>query len=90
MIAGRAHAVNDHICIKTVYGLCAPFTIRNGETIFAIDSANSSGNNLRLAAVQHRRYARRQLTWLRKLPGTEVVDVTALRPEDVAARIAPA
>ena len=34
-----------------------------------------------------RRYARRQLTWLRKLAGAEVLDVTGRSPEDVAADI---
>ena len=34
-----------------------------------------------------RRYARRQLTWLRKLPGPRVIDVTGRAPEDVAADI---
>jgi tRNA dimethylallyltransferase len=34
-----------------------------------------------------RNYARRQLTWMRKLPGVELVDVTETRPEDVAAMI---
>jgi tRNA dimethylallyltransferase len=34
-----------------------------------------------------RRYARRQLTWLRKLPGVERVDVTGRAAEDVAAEI---
>jgi tRNA dimethylallyltransferase len=34
-----------------------------------------------------RNYAKRQLTWLRKLPGVELIDVTSTRPEDVAARI---
>ena len=37
-----------------------------------------------------RNYARRQLTWMRKLPGVELVDVTGTRPEDVAAMILPA
>ena len=37
-----------------------------------------------------RNYARRQLTWMRKLPGVELVDVTDKRPEDVAAMILPA
>ena len=37
-----------------------------------------------------RNYAKRQLTWMRKLPGAELVDVTAARPEEVAARIVPA
>ena len=31
-----------------------------------------------------RNYARRQLTWMRKLPGVELVDVTETRPADVA------
>jgi tRNA dimethylallyltransferase len=34
-----------------------------------------------------RNYARRQLTWLRKLAGAEVIDVTGRAPEDVAATI---
>lgn len=34
-----------------------------------------------------RRYARRQLTWLRKLPGPLTIDVTGRSPEDVAAAI---
>ncbi len=34
-----------------------------------------------------RRYARRQLTWLRKLPGPRIVDVTGRSPEQVAAAI---
>jgi tRNA dimethylallyltransferase len=37
-----------------------------------------------------RQYARRQLTWMRKLPGVELVDVTGRRAEDVAAMILPA
>lgn len=35
-----------------------------------------------------RRYAKRQLTWMRKLAGVHVLDVTDLRPADVAARVA--
>jgi tRNA dimethylallyltransferase len=34
-----------------------------------------------------RQYARRQLTWLRKLPGTRAIDVTGRSPEEVAADI---
>lgn len=34
-----------------------------------------------------RRYAKRQLTWLRKLPGAHLVDVTDRGPEDVAAEL---
>ncbi|CAA9472813.1 MAG: tRNA dimethylallyltransferase [uncultured Solirubrobacteraceae bacterium] len=36
-----------------------------------------------------RRYARRQVTWLRKLPDVETVDLTDRRPEDVAAELLP-
>jgi len=39
--------------------------------------------------TQTRRYAKRQLTWLRRLPGTEVVDVTGRAPADVAAELLP-
>jgi tRNA dimethylallyltransferase len=34
-----------------------------------------------------RRYAKRQLTWMRKLPGARIVDVTDRSPEDVAAEL---
>jgi tRNA dimethylallyltransferase len=34
-----------------------------------------------------RRYAKRQLTWLRKLPGAQLVDVTRRTPQDVAAEL---
>jgi tRNA dimethylallyltransferase len=37
-----------------------------------------------------RNYARRQLTWMRKLAGVEVVDLTGRPPEEVAARLLPA
>jgi tRNA dimethylallyltransferase len=35
-----------------------------------------------------RRYARRQLTWMRKLPGVHVIDVTGRDAEDVAREVA--
>jgi tRNA dimethylallyltransferase len=34
-----------------------------------------------------RRYAKRQLTWLRKLPGIQPIDVTDRAPEEVAEEI---
>ena len=34
-----------------------------------------------------RNYARRQLTWMRKLPDVELVDVSGRTPEEVAAAI---
>ena len=36
-----------------------------------------------------RRYAKRQLTWMRKLPGAELVDVTGRDPDDVATALLP-
>lgn len=36
-----------------------------------------------------RRYARRQLTWMRKLPAVELVDVTGRDPAEVAAQLLP-
>jgi tRNA dimethylallyltransferase len=35
-----------------------------------------------------RRYARRQLTWMRRLPGIEIADCTGRKPDDVAREIA--
>jgi tRNA dimethylallyltransferase len=37
--------------------------------------------------VRTRRYAKRQLTWMRKLPGARVLDVTGRAPADVAAEL---
>jgi tRNA dimethylallyltransferase len=37
-----------------------------------------------------RNFARRQLTWMRKLAGVEVVDVTGRAPEEVAGELLPA
>jgi len=36
-----------------------------------------------------RNFAKRQLTWMRKLPGVEIADVTGRAPEDVAADLLP-
>jgi tRNA dimethylallyltransferase len=37
--------------------------------------------------AQTRRYAKRQLTWMRKLEGIATIDVTGREPADVAARL---
>jgi tRNA dimethylallyltransferase len=34
-----------------------------------------------------RRYAKRQLTWMRKLAGVSLVDVTGRDPDDIAAEV---
>ena len=36
-----------------------------------------------------RQYARRQLTWMRKLAGVELVDLTGREPADEAAQLLP-
>jgi tRNA dimethylallyltransferase len=42
-----------------------------------------------IAAMKRRtrNYARRQLTWMRKLPDVEIVDVTGRSPDEVAAAL---
>ncbi|HEX3317626.1 MAG TPA: tRNA (adenosine(37)-N6)-dimethylallyltransferase MiaA [Solirubrobacteraceae bacterium] len=37
--------------------------------------------------VRTRRYAKRQLTWMRKLPGVTLLDVTGRAPDDVAGEV---
>jgi tRNA dimethylallyltransferase len=37
--------------------------------------------------IRTRRYAKRQLTWLRKLPGARLIDITCRTPEDAAAEL---
>ena len=44
-------------------------------------------NDIDAMRTRTRRYAKRQLTWLRKLPGAHRIDVTDRGPEDVAAAI---
>jgi tRNA dimethylallyltransferase len=44
-------------------------------------------NDVEAMRTKTRRYAKRQLTWLRKLPGAHLIDVTHRTPEDVAAEL---
>jgi tRNA dimethylallyltransferase len=46
--------------------------------------------DLEAMKIRARQFARRQMTWLRKLPGVLVVDVTDRSPADVAAEVAMA
>lgn len=46
------------------------------------------GGDVEALKANTRRYAKRQLTWLRKLEGTIHIDVSNLEPADVAQRIA--
>jgi tRNA dimethylallyltransferase len=44
-------------------------------------------NDVEAMETSTRRYARRQLTWMRKLPGVHLIDVTGRTAEDVAAEL---
>lgn len=46
--------------------------------------------DLEAVKTAHRRYARRQLTWMRKMEGVEPIDRTGLSDDEVAAQIASA
>jgi tRNA dimethylallyltransferase len=46
------------------------------------------GNDVQALKTNTRRYAKRQLTWLRKLAGADLVDVTGRSNGDVAAEVA--
>jgi tRNA dimethylallyltransferase len=55
----------------------------------ALGFADLLGGDVDAMKRRTRNYARRQLTWLRKLPGAELIDVTGRSPENVAAAISP-
>ena len=44
-------------------------------------------NDVEAMRVNTRRYAKRQLTWLRKLPNTQQIDMTDRTPQDAAAEL---
>jgi tRNA dimethylallyltransferase len=49
-----------------------------------------AAGDLEAVATAHRRYARRQLTWMRKMEGVRVIDRTGLEDETVAREIVSA
>ena len=44
-------------------------------------------NDIEAMQRNTRRYAKRQLTWMRKLPNAHLIDVTGRAPDDVAAEL---
>lgn len=48
-----------------------------------------AAGDIERARLEHRRYARRQLTWMRKMRGVEVIDVTGRSAANVARTIRP-
>jgi tRNA dimethylallyltransferase len=72
-----------------------------GDEVRAADAAGASGTARKALGFQElllgdveamkrraRRFARRQLTWMRKLPGVHVIDATGREPADVAREVA--
>jgi tRNA dimethylallyltransferase len=55
----------------------------------ALGFAELLAGDVEAMTTRTRRYAKRQLTWMRKLPGVELVDVTGRDPGDVAAQLLP-
>lgn len=53
----------------------------------AVGFAEFLAGDIEAAKVRTRRLARRQLTWMRKLAGVELVDVTGRDPDEVAAAL---
>jgi tRNA dimethylallyltransferase len=55
----------------------------------ALGFAELLAGDVEAMKTRTRRYAKRQLTWMRKLPGVELVDVTGREPSEVAAALLP-
>jgi tRNA dimethylallyltransferase len=55
----------------------------------ALGFAELLAGDVEAMKTRTRRYAKRQLTWMRKLPGVELVDVTGRDASDVAAGLLP-
>ena len=50
-------------------------------------SIQTLAGDVEATKTRTRRYAKRQLTWMRKLPGVRAIDVTGREPSDVAAEL---
>ncbi|MCW3016379.1 MAG: miaA [Solirubrobacterales bacterium] len=55
----------------------------------ALGFADLLAGDVAAMKTRTRRYAKRQLTWMRKLPGVELVDITGRAADDVAAQLLP-
>jgi tRNA dimethylallyltransferase len=55
----------------------------------ALGFADLLAGDVAAMKTRTRRYTKRQLTWMRKLPGVELVDVTGRTADDVAAQLLP-
>ena len=53
----------------------------------ALGFADLLDGDVEAMKAKTRRYAKRQVTWLRKLPGAHLIDTTRRTPEDVAAEL---
>jgi tRNA dimethylallyltransferase len=57
------------------------------EQLLEGHDASPSGDEVEAIKAAHRRYARRQLTWMRTLEGVELIDRTGLSDVEVAERV---
>ena len=57
------------------------------EQLMAGHDAAPSADEAEAIKAAHRRYARRQLTWMRRMEGVEVIDRTDLEDDQVAERV---
>ncbi len=57
------------------------------EQLLEGHDASPSADEVEAIKAAHRRYARRQLTWMRKLEGVELIDRTGLGDAEVAERV---
>ena len=57
------------------------------EQLLTAQDASPSGDDVDAIKTAHRRYARRQLTWMRRMEGVELIDRTALDDAAVASEI---
>jgi tRNA dimethylallyltransferase len=84
-IAARVQAMVDAGAIDEVRRAAAAGASRTARQALGFDELLRGDVDAMVAAT--RRYAKRQLTWMRKLPGARILDVTGRTPPDVAAEL---
>jgi tRNA dimethylallyltransferase len=58
-----------------------------GEARAVLEGQRRLNDDVEAMKTKTRRYAKRQVTWLRKLPGAHLIDTTNRTPEDVASEL---
>ena len=88
---GTVDELNSHIGVALALGLSDELPVMRALGVAPL-TAHLAGSTSRKAAVaaaktETRQYAKRQLTWMRKLPGVTTIDVTGRTAEDVASDV---